>query len=161
MSEWKISSNRINGETIWQVYRLLNENEVDHSGNREYFRGVFKKREDAEATAKSLNGTPENKDWRVAYDAINKMVATVQDTQPARFPLCEALYDAGYRRADEVRREAAQDILQRIGSFPLLKKGKGINDLTDTEKEATTLFADRFLKLIKEIAKEYGVEAWK
>lgn len=35
-SEWRISSNFINDEKMYIAYRLLDENKVDHSGNREY-----------------------------------------------------------------------------------------------------------------------------
>ena len=31
---WRVSSNLINGKMRYQVYRLLDENEPDHSGNR-------------------------------------------------------------------------------------------------------------------------------
>lgn len=34
-SEWKVSSNIINGSRIYSIYRLRDINETDHSGNRE------------------------------------------------------------------------------------------------------------------------------
>lgn len=36
-SEWKLSSNYINGKCNYIAYRLIDKNVVDHSGNREYF----------------------------------------------------------------------------------------------------------------------------
>lgn len=35
-SEWKVTSNSINGKTMYRVYRIRNTEELDHSGNREY-----------------------------------------------------------------------------------------------------------------------------
>ena len=35
-SEWRVSSNIINGRTMYIAYRLRDANAVDHSGNREY-----------------------------------------------------------------------------------------------------------------------------
>lgn len=35
-SKWKVTSNVINGEKMYAVYRLIDENKLDHSGNREY-----------------------------------------------------------------------------------------------------------------------------
>ena len=36
-SEWKVSRNYFQGEYFYIAYRLINKDEVDHSGNREYF----------------------------------------------------------------------------------------------------------------------------
>lgn len=54
-SKWQVSSQYINGEEIFQVYRLRNVNEVDHSGNREYFAGTFDNEAAAQAVADKLN----------------------------------------------------------------------------------------------------------
>ena len=35
-SEWRVTSNLINGQKLYGVYRLLDMDEVDHSGNREH-----------------------------------------------------------------------------------------------------------------------------
>ena len=35
MTEWKVSKTYVGGEYLYQVYRILRENEPDHSGNRE------------------------------------------------------------------------------------------------------------------------------
>lgn len=35
-SEWKVTTNIINGETMYAVYRMKDMSAVDHSGNREY-----------------------------------------------------------------------------------------------------------------------------
>lgn len=54
-SKWHISSQYINGEKIFQVYRLRDGNEVDHAGNREYFGGTFDNEAAAQAVADKLN----------------------------------------------------------------------------------------------------------
>lgn len=36
-SEWKVSRNYFQGEYFYIAYRLIDKDEVDHSGNREYF----------------------------------------------------------------------------------------------------------------------------
>lgn len=54
-SEWRVTSNFINGQKVYQVYRLRNTTEVDHSGNREYRGGIFKNRDEAAAEAEALN----------------------------------------------------------------------------------------------------------
>jgi hypothetical protein len=54
-SEWKVTSNRINGETMYGVYRLKNKLDVDHSGNREYHGGYVSSREAAATVAAELN----------------------------------------------------------------------------------------------------------
>lgn len=35
MSKWKVSSTYAGGETYYQVYRIKDDDGVDHSGNRE------------------------------------------------------------------------------------------------------------------------------
>ena len=37
--EWKVSHNPDLGRKPYQVYRLIDKDEVDHSGNREYHHG--------------------------------------------------------------------------------------------------------------------------
>lgn len=54
-SEWKVTFQYIGGKEIYQVYRLKDINEVDHSGNRRYASGVFNSQEDAQTFAESLN----------------------------------------------------------------------------------------------------------
>ena len=54
-SEWKVTSNRINGKTMYGVYRLRDINAVDHSGNREYAGGYVSSRETAAIVAAELN----------------------------------------------------------------------------------------------------------
>ena len=55
-SEWKVTSNRIDGVKVWAVYRLLDVNEVDHSGNREYATKYMADKTKAEEIARDLNG---------------------------------------------------------------------------------------------------------
>lgn len=54
-SLWKVSTNRIAERTLYQVYRNIDINEVDHSGNRETRGGLYDSRHDAEALARRLN----------------------------------------------------------------------------------------------------------
>ncbi len=54
-SAWKISTNVVAGKKFYQVYRIIDINEVDHSGNRETRGGFYESRLDAEALARRLN----------------------------------------------------------------------------------------------------------
>lgn len=54
-SEWKVTSNMIDGKKIYGVYRTRDVNEVDHSGNREMHGGYTDNREEAAAIAERLN----------------------------------------------------------------------------------------------------------
>ena len=53
--EWKVSSNFLNGKQMFTVYRLRNVDEVDHSGNREYYGGYTDSKEEAQELADYLN----------------------------------------------------------------------------------------------------------
>ncbi len=54
-SAWMISTNQIGAKKFYQVYRIRDVNEVDHSGNRETRGGLYESRRDAEALARRLN----------------------------------------------------------------------------------------------------------
>jgi len=54
-SEWKVSMNVIGGEKAYQVYRLLDVQKVDHSGNRQVVTEIWSKEGDAQAIAEFLN----------------------------------------------------------------------------------------------------------
>lgn len=54
-SEWKVTSNSINGSKMYGVYRQLDVNAVDHSGNRENSGGYVDNREAAQVVADALN----------------------------------------------------------------------------------------------------------
>jgi hypothetical protein len=54
-SKWKVTSNRINGQTMYGVYRMVDVNAVDHSGNREMAGGYVAYREAAQILANKLN----------------------------------------------------------------------------------------------------------
>lgn len=54
-SEWKVTSQYINGQKMYAVYRLRNKAETDHSGNRIYATSYITNREQAEHLAESLN----------------------------------------------------------------------------------------------------------
>lgn len=65
----------------------------------------------------------------------------------ATFELAEILCDAGYRKAEEVRKETAREILQKIKAFPrdwIHSYQKGAIILREAE--------------INQIATEFGVE---
>lgn len=53
-SEWRVSTNPIAGKTFYQVYRIRDLSEPDHSGNRET-RGCYETEEEAERLAAALN----------------------------------------------------------------------------------------------------------
>jgi len=55
LGKWDITSNVIDGEKQWQVYRLIDTGEVDHSGNREYDGMIFHDKDDAQEYADFLN----------------------------------------------------------------------------------------------------------
>lgn len=54
-SEWKISTNIVAGKEFYQVYRVIDVNEVDHSGNRETRGGFYERLRDAQKLARHLN----------------------------------------------------------------------------------------------------------
>lgn len=55
-SEWKVTSNIFEGGVKkYAIYRLLDEAEVDHSGNREFAGGYTDDRERAQFVAERLN----------------------------------------------------------------------------------------------------------
>lgn len=54
-SEWRVSVQYCGDEKIYQVYRIRNVNEIDHSGNREYKGGCFYDRQEAVILAEELN----------------------------------------------------------------------------------------------------------
>ena len=54
-SEWTVTRNSINGSKMYGVYRQLDINAVDHSGNREHSGGYVDNREAAQVVADALN----------------------------------------------------------------------------------------------------------
>lgn len=54
-TEWKVTSTLINGKKKYAVYRIINPNAINHSGNREYCTAWLDSREQAEELAVSLN----------------------------------------------------------------------------------------------------------
>lgn len=54
MNNWKLTTNVIDNKKIYGVYRIINTNETDHSGNREMV-GFFPSKEEAMAKVKELN----------------------------------------------------------------------------------------------------------
>jgi len=59
---WKVTSNLIDDIKLYQVYRQLDTSEVDHSGNREYYKNyITQDREVAEILADELNQSEKKK----------------------------------------------------------------------------------------------------
>lgn len=54
-SAWEVASNIIAGERMYGVFRLIDIDGVDHSGNREMFGGYTPNREEAVVVAMRLN----------------------------------------------------------------------------------------------------------
>ncbi len=59
---------------------------------------------------------------------------------------------------EQEKKEQARGIIRKVGTTNLLKKGQLFGDLTEQEKEALKVYADRIGKVLKDLAKEYGVE---
>lgn len=57
MKMWRVSSNYVNGRIIFQCYRTIRPDEVDHSGNRETDNLLFDDELDAYARCRELNGS--------------------------------------------------------------------------------------------------------
>lgn len=54
-SEWKVTSNYINKNNLYTVYRIRDNIEIDHSGNREFATGYMEDKEEAIKIAAKLN----------------------------------------------------------------------------------------------------------
>ena len=54
-SKWLVTSNRIAGMQMYQVYRSIDVNEVDHAGNREKRGPLFENAEQAQRLADKWN----------------------------------------------------------------------------------------------------------
>lgn len=54
MSKWRISTNIVDGAKIFEVYKLKDPLEVDHSGNREVM-AAYKDKELAQIVCDQLN----------------------------------------------------------------------------------------------------------
>lgn len=57
--KWMVSTNNIGGEKVYQVYRLYDVQEIDHSGNREVYQ-TFDRKSEAVGCADMLNQEEEN-----------------------------------------------------------------------------------------------------
>ena len=55
MNEWKVLSNPVGGEYVYQVYRIRNHKEPMHSGNIQLRGPVFDSQEEAQAYADAIN----------------------------------------------------------------------------------------------------------
>lgn len=52
---WKVTSNPVGDKYIYGVYRFIDPNEVDHSGNREFYGEYLTDKQEAIALAEKLN----------------------------------------------------------------------------------------------------------
>lgn len=55
MNKWKVLSNPVGGEMVYQVYRIRNPKEPMHAGNIQTSGGLFDSEEEAERYAAKLN----------------------------------------------------------------------------------------------------------
>lgn len=53
--EWKVTSNSVDGEKLYSVYRLRDTSRTDHSGNRDYVMGFTKDKDFCQDLADGLN----------------------------------------------------------------------------------------------------------
>ena len=63
-SKWKVTSNPINGKSMYAVYRQRDVNATDHSGNRKYATGYTDNEFAAESIANNLNKLDDEEDVR-------------------------------------------------------------------------------------------------
>lgn len=56
MSKWRVSSTWIGNQKRYQVIRTIDEEEVDHSGNREVLGATFVEYKLAQYVADQMNG---------------------------------------------------------------------------------------------------------
>ena len=59
-SPWRVTSQVIGGDKVYAVYRLLDVNAIDHSGNREFGSRYMEDREAVERIARELNKAEEH-----------------------------------------------------------------------------------------------------
>ena len=62
MGKWKVWSRCFYDSRYYQVYRLIDEHDIDHSRNREYRGAVFSDKASAQAYADYLNTEAEKHD---------------------------------------------------------------------------------------------------
>ncbi len=53
--KWFVTSNKIAGQKVYQIARLINVNEIDHAGNREYKGALFENPDQAQRMADRWN----------------------------------------------------------------------------------------------------------
>ena len=55
VGKWKVTANPVGGGMLYAVYRLVDVNAVDHSGNREYATSYIEDEDTALTIAEGLN----------------------------------------------------------------------------------------------------------
>jgi hypothetical protein len=63
-SEWRVTHQYAGSECYIRVYRLIDKNAADHSGNREYLREIYETDAEAQAVADELNSYATDCQWR-------------------------------------------------------------------------------------------------
>lgn len=53
--KWKVTTNRIGGEIMYRAVRLIDINELEHSGNREFYGHYINDKKEVERNVKKLN----------------------------------------------------------------------------------------------------------
>ena len=86
--KWEVLSNYVGGETVYQVAKVRNEQEVRHAGNFD-FDGVFDTEKEAQAHADELNVKDKLNEIRQALTALGykdtvKVVAVELDEDRAQ-----------------------------------------------------------------------------
>ncbi|MBQ8283452.1 MAG: hypothetical protein IJX75_00005 [Clostridia bacterium] len=54
-SKWEVTCNYVAGDRLYAVYRLRDENAIDHSGNREFATGYMADKAKAQRIADRMN----------------------------------------------------------------------------------------------------------
>ena len=78
IDKWKVSSNYVGGQKVWQVFRTVDESQPDHAGNREYHGELFDTAEAAHHKAAELNGYHDEDLEQLAIDTGNILRRTVR-----------------------------------------------------------------------------------
>lgn len=90
----------------------------------------------------------EQKELREFVGGLNRQPFTFED-------VADAIYNAGYRKEDEVRKETAKEILKRL-KFIYKARAKEYTNWDTNKVKAVTL---EWLNLdIEDFAEDYGVE---
>lgn len=79
--KWKVSSQVIGGDKVYQIFHLIDENKTDHSGNRKCLNKLFSIKEIAQEVADEIN---EKADF-VANELTNLICKIDKDIAKAEY----------------------------------------------------------------------------